>query len=305
MSAREFASGDGQTARRLWDDLGGWYRNTSPTSDGDVDRAIGRLLRRSLSGRRPRRGEPAEGGWMAESGGTPVGWLYARAEAEQDYIVPLVPPEDMTGAFEAMLDPAREWLRNQAARRVVVDVPEGRADLRAVVQRGGRVLWHRAVLDRDLSPLPSASAVPTLVREFRRSDLSAAQTLFGIRHPETPPPPIPVAFLELRGGWMRDPAWEIQRTVWIAGPRRELLGVAGGTHRPRAPIGFLGPWVLSERASPLVATELLAAVITWLRGTGAQRIRTTIPTPPGDDARMLLNSGFSTMAESDLWQLKL
>jgi len=304
MSVREFASGDGQTARRLWNDLGGWYRNTSPTADGDVDRAIGRLLRQSISGRRPRRGEPAEGGWIAESQGSPVGWLYARADPEQNYIVPLVPPEDTSGAVEALLVPAREWFRHQAASHFVVDVPEGRADLRSVAQRGGRVLWHRGVLDRDVSPLPSTSAVPVAVRGFRRSDLSAAQTLFAIRHPEKPPPPIPVAFLELRGSWMRDPAWEIQRAIWIAGPRRGLLGVAGGTHRPRAPIGFLGPWVLAEAASPPVATELLEAVLSWLQGVGAERVRTTIPTPPGDDAQALLRSGFSTMAESDLFELK-
>ncbi|MGC2288701.1 MAG: hypothetical protein WA688_02440 [Thermoplasmata archaeon] len=304
MPVREFTSGDGQPARRLWDELGGWYRNTSPASDGDVDRAIGRLLRQSITGHRPRRGEPAEGGWIAHTNGSVVGWLYARADPEQNYIVPLVPPEDTTGALEALLVPAHEWFLNQSARRFVVDVPDGRADLRVAVQRGGRVLWHRAVLDRDLGALPSGWAVPATVREFRRSDLSAAQTLFGIRHPEKPPPPIPVAFLELRGGWTRDPAWELQRTIWLAGPRRELLGVAGGTHRPHAPIGFLGPWVLAETASPPVASELLGAVLSWLHGAGAQRVRTTIPTPPGDDAQTLLRSGFSTMAESDLFELK-
>jgi hypothetical protein len=305
MAVREFASGDGQPARRLWDDLGGWYRNTSPTSDADVDRAIGRLLRHAMSGRRPRRGEPSEGAWVATANDSITGWVYARADPEQNYLVPLVPPEDLTGALDSLLVPVREWFKNQEARRFVMDVPVGRPDLRAVAQKGGRVLWHRAVLDRDLSPLPLASAVPSTVREFTRSDLAPAQTLFGIRHPETPPPPIPVAFLELRGSWTRDPAWELQRTIYLAGPRRQLLGVAGGTHRPKSPIGFLGPWVLAEEASPPVATELLGAVITWLQGAQALRVRTTIPTPPGDDARVLLQSGFSTMAESDLFELKV
>ncbi|HLY76637.1 MAG TPA: GNAT family N-acetyltransferase [Thermoplasmata archaeon] len=304
MPVREFTSGDGQPARRLWDDLGGWYRHTSPTSDADVDRAIGRLLRHALSGRRASRGEPAEAAWVAESNGSWIGWLYARADPEQNYIVPLVPSEDATGAFDSLLAPAREWFHHQEAGRFVVDVPDGRADLRTVARRTGRVLWHRAVLDRDLRPLPAASAAPATVREFRRSDLAAAQTLFGIRHPEKPPPPIPVAFLELRGAWSRDPAWELQRTVWIAGPRNALLGVAGGTHRPGMPVGFLGPWVLSEAAGPGVETELLGAVLTWLRDVGARRVRTTIPTPPGDDAQRLLRAGFSTLAESDLFELK-
>lgn len=136
-------------------------------------------------------------------------------------------------------------------------------------------------------------------------DVAPAQSLFGRRHPETPPPPIPVAFLQLRGSWFRDPAWDLQRTIWIAGPRQDLLGVAGGTHRPRAPIGFLGPWVLSEAASPPVATELLSAVLNWLRGVNAERVRTTVPTPPGDDAQALLRAGFTAMAESDLFELKV
>jgi hypothetical protein len=304
MSVREFASGDGESARRLWDDLGGWYRNTSPTADSDVDRAIGRLQRSAMSGRRPRRGTPAEGGWVAESGGSMTGWLYARVDPEQNYVVPLVPPEDPSGALDALLGPAREWFRARDASRFVVDVPSGRTDLQLVAQRGGRALWHRAVLDRDLRPLTSVSSVRALIREFRRSDLAGAQTLFGRRHPGTPPPPIPVAFLELRGGWTQDPAWEIQRTIWLAGPRQDLLGVAGGTYRPRASIGFLGPWVLAESATPPVADELLGAVIRWLREVGAQRVRTTIPTPPGDDAQTLLRSGFSAMAESELVELK-
>jgi hypothetical protein len=304
MPVRELGSGDGQPARKLWDDLGGWYRNTSPTSDGDVDRAIGRLLRHAMSGRRPRRGQPAEAGWVATTNGSLVGWLYARADPEQNYIVPLLPPEDTSGAFEQLLVPAREWFLNQQASHFVVDVPEGRPDLRAVTHRLGRVLWHRAVFDRDLRPLSATAAVPSAIREFRRSDLAAAQSLFGRRHPEKAPPPIPVAFLELRGSWGRDPAWELQRTIWIAGPRGDLLGVAGGTHRPQQPIGFLGPWVLSEAASPPVVTQLLGAVLGWLSEAGAQRARTTVPTPPGDDAQALLRSGFATMAESDLYELK-
>jgi hypothetical protein len=32
-------------------------------------------------------------------------------------------------------------------------------------------------------------------------------------------------------------------------------------------------------------------------------VRTTIPMPPGDDARALLSSGFSPMAESDLFEM--
>lgn len=305
MPVRELTTGDGQSVRRLWDDLGGWYRNTSPTSDADVDRAIGRLLRHAMSGRRPGRGSPAEGAWVATSRDTIVGWLYARADPEQNYIVPLVPPEDTSGALEALLAPAKEWFRNQEARRFVVDVPDSRPDLRASMSSGSRVLWHRAVFDRDLSSLPGPSAPTVGIREFRRSDLGPTQSLFGRRHPETPPPPIPVAFLELRGSWMRDPAWEMQRTIFLAGPRQELLGVAGGTHRPRAPIGFLGPWVLAETASPPVIRELLNAVLNWLRGAGAQRVRTTVPMPPGDDAQALLRSGFATMAESDLFELKV
>jgi hypothetical protein len=304
MQVRELTTGDGQSARRLWDDLGGWYRNTSPTGDADVDRAIGRIIRLSISGRQPRRGAPADGGWVAESAGTIVGWLYARTDPDQNYIVPLVPPEDTTGALEALLPPARAWFAQQQADKFVVDVPVSRPDLRGVAQRGGRALWHRAVLDRDVTPFPGAPTVPTAVREFRRSDLSTVQALFDTRHPEKPPTPVPVAFLELRGSWGRDPAWELQRTILLAGPRQQLLGVAGGTHRPKAPIGFLGPWVLADAASPPVVTELLGAVVAWLRGVGAQRVRTTIPTPPGDDARALLSSGFSTMAESDLFEMK-
>ena len=304
MSVREFDAGDGQPARRLWDDLGGWYRNTSPASDNDVDRAIGRLLRQAGSGSRGRRRLPAEAGWVAVSGGSLIGWLYARADAEQNYVVPLVRPDDTSGAFEALLAPARSWFLTEGARRFVVDIPGGRPDLQAVAQRGGRVLWHRSVYDRDVSPLPSASAVPVAVREFRRGDLAAAQSLFGRRHPEPTPPPVPVAFLELRGGVFRDPAWELERAVWVAGPRPGFLGVAGGTHRPRSPTGFLGPWVLSEAASPPVISELLGAVLTWLRQMGAQRVRTTVPTPPSDDAKALLSVGFSPIAESDLYELK-
>lgn len=305
MQVREFASGDGQPARRLWDDLGGWYRNTSPTADGDVDRSIGRLLRQAATGHGPRRGQPAEGGWVATEAGPMVGWLYARADPEQNYIVPLVAPEDTSGVLDALLAAAREWFHNQEARRFFLDVPDGRSDLRAVAERGGRRVWHRAIFDRDLSPLAAAPVVPSAVHEFRRSDLAAAQSLFGRRHPDKPPPPFPVAFLELRGSWLRDPAWELQRTIWVAGPRRELLGVAGGTHRRGAPLGFLGPWVLAQEASPPVATELLSAVIEWLRAVGAQRVRTTVPVPLNDDAQALAGLGFASMAESDLYELKV
>lgn len=304
MHVRELTTGDGQNARRLWDDLGGWYRNTSPTGDADVDRAIGRLIRQSVSGRRPRRGAPADGGWVAESGGKIIGWLYARTDPDQNYIIPLVPPEETSGALDALLSPARAWFAEQQTDKFVVDVPVSRPDLRALAERTGRALWHRAVLDRDLTPFPTGSPLPATVREFRRSDLPTVQALFDRRHPEKPPAPIPVAFLELRGSWGRDPAWELQRAILLAGPRQQLLGVAGGTHRPHAPIGFLGPWVLAEATSPPVATELLGAVVSWLRGVGAQRVRTTVPTPPGTDARMLLSSGFSTMAESELYELK-
>ena len=185
MEVREFASGDGQSVRRLWDDLGGWYRNTSPASNGDVDRAIGQLLRQALTGHGPRRGNPAEGGWVATSHGSITGWLYARADPEQNYIVPLVPPEDTTGAFAALLGPAREWFRNQEARRFVVDIPDGRPDLRAVAQPAGRVLWHRAVFDRDLNPLPTVSAVRAAVREFSRgtSHRRSPSSVGGTRRP--------------------------------------------------------------------------------------------------------------------------
>lgn len=305
MPVREPGLGDGQALRRLWDDLGGWYRNTSPTSDTDVDRAIGRALRQAASGRRLSRRKPAECSWVSVSDSKLTGWLFARADPEQNYIVPLVPPEDTTGAFESMLDPARVWFRQESARRFVVDVPTTRPDLRSVAVKGGKILWHRAVLDRDLSPLPSTGALPETVRDFRRSDLAAAESLFRTRHPEKPPPPIPVAFLELRGGLFRDPAWEMERAVWVAGSRGNLLGVAGGNHRPRAPIGFLGPWVLAQAASPPLATSLLAAVLSWFERLGARRVRTTTPTPPSDDAQVLLRSGFASMAESDLFEIRV
>lgn len=302
MPVREFASGDGPPARRLWDDLGGWYRNTSPSDDADVDRAIGRLLRNPMGSRRVRRGASAESAWVALAQGSIIGWLYARTDPDQNYVVPLVPPEDATGAWEALLTQARTWFRGLEISRFFVDVPENRADLRAEAQRTGRVLWHRAVLDREVG-LPASTAVPVSARAFRRSDLPHVQELFRTRHPEKTPAPIPVAFLELRAGWFRDPAWELQRAIWLVGGQKNLLGVAGGTHRPRATLGFLGPWVLSETASPPVASELLEAVLAWLRGVGAQRVRTTTPTPPGDDAKVLLRNGFVPMAESDLFEI--
>ena len=304
MQIRKLTAGDGPTARKLWDDLGGWYRNTSPAGDDDVDRAIARIVRRSTSSRLPRRGNPDDGGWVAVSGGNVVGWLYARSDPDQSYIVPLLPPEQSADALEGLVTSARTWFADRQIDKFVVDIPASRPDLRAMAQRGDQLLWHRAVLDRDLAPFPSASAVPATVREFRRSDLPTVQALFDARHPEKPPAPIPVAFLELRGRWGRDPAWELQRSIFLVGPRPELLGVAGGTHRPKAPIGFLGPWVLAQTASPPVVTELLEAVTGWLRGTGAQRVRTTTPSPPGDDARALLSCGFSSMAESDLFELR-
>lgn len=305
MTVRELGIGDGKAVRRLWDELGGWYRNTSPASDSDVDRAIGRALRQAASGSRPSRRTPAEGNWVSVVGSEITGWLFARADPEQNYVVPLVPPEDTTGALKEMLTAAREWFRNESARRFMFDVPTTRPDLRAMALDGGKILWHRAVLDRDLTPLPSTGGLPETVREFRRSDLAAAESLFGRRHPEKPPPPIPVPFLELRGGWFRDPAWELERAIWIAGPRGDLLGVAGGTHRPKTPIGFLGPWVLAQTASPPVAASLLGAILSWLAGVGALRVRTTIPTPPSDDAQFLLRSGFSVMAESDLFEMRV
>lgn len=299
--ARPFAQGDGPAARQIWDDLGGWYRNTSPTADSDVDRAIARLLG-TAAGRRRWGSAPAEAGWVSDSDGRMRGWLYARADPEQNYLVPLVGPEEDPPTVEALFDLAREWFRRQGAERFVVDVPAGRGGARPVSLRTGQVLWRRAVLDRDLSPLPAASAVPVSLREFRRSDLLAAQALFAARHP-TPLPPAPVPFLELRGGWFRDPAWELQRGIWLAGPPKGLLGVAGGTHRPSSTLGFLGPWVLAEAASPPVARELAGAVVGWLRAVGAQRVRTSVPTPLGDDAAMLTQMGFVTVAESDLFEL--
>lgn len=304
MPVREFETGDGPTARRLWDDLGGWYRNTSPASDQDVDRAIGRLVRDSSGRSRARRSTTAEGAWVAVSNGNPVGWLYARTDAEQNYVIPLVPPHDTSGLFDDLLSPAREWFLRQGAHSFFVDVPGERRDFRTVAQRDGHVLWHRAVFDRDLTPLASGPSLPSTVRGFRRADLLAAQSLFTRRHPEATPPPIPVAFLELRGGWLRDPAWELQRAIWVAGPPDDVLGVAGGNHQPRSPVGFLGPWVLSERASPPVVHELLGAVMDWVQGVGGQRVRTTVPIPPNDDAQALQAAGFSILAESDLYELK-
>ncbi|MCI4352956.1 MAG: hypothetical protein L3K14_06160 [Thermoplasmata archaeon] len=304
MSVREFEAGDGPAARRLWDDLGGWYRNTSPTSDIDVDRAVARLRRHAAGSLRPRRSTPTEGAWVAVSNEAPVGWLYARADAEQSYVIPLIPPGDTTGLFDALLSPAKEWFLRRGAHQFFVDVPAERRDLRTAAERDGRVLWHRAVLDRDVRALAPEATLPTTVRDFRRSDLAAVQSLFTRRHPEATPPPIPVAFLELRAGWFRDPAWELQRGIWVAGPRQDVLGVAGGNHRPRSPIGFLGPWVLSERASPPVVRELLDVVLEWLRGVGGQRVRTTVPTPPNDDAQALQAAGFSILAESDLYELR-
>ena len=304
MPVRELESGDGPALRRLWDDLGGWYRNTSPTSDNDVDRAIARLLRHSAGGLLRRRATPAEGAWVAVTNGVPVGWLYARADEEQSYILPLLPPDDSTGNFDALLLPAKEWFLRQGARRCVVDVPGERVDLRRVVQREGRILWHRAVFDRDLAPLAGTPALPSTTRGFQRSDLSSVQALFARRHPEPTPPAIPVAFLELRGGWFRDPAWELQRAIWVAGPRMDILGVAGANHRPRSPIGFLGPWALSERASLPVIHDLLSVALGWVRGVGGERVRTTVPTPLNDDARALQAAGFSVLAESDLYELR-
>jgi hypothetical protein len=304
MPVRPIAAGDGETVRRLWDDLGGWYRNTSPSSDEDVDRAIRRLQRHPTSSRRRRRGGTAEAGWVFESSGRVAAWLYARADPEQNYVVPLVPPEDAHGALDGLLDAAHQWFRQEQVERFVVDVPAGRPDLRTAAQQQGRPLWHRAILDRDLSPFPSGSPDGGTVRDFRRADLANVQVLFDRRHPDRPTAPVPVAFLQLRSGWFGDPASELQRAILIAGPREQLLGVAGGTHRSNAPIGFLGPWVLSENAGAAVALDLLGGVSEWLRGVGAQRVRTTVPTPPGDDAQMLLRAGFATLAEGDLFEIR-
>lgn len=304
MSVREFAAGDGPSARRLWDELGGWHRNTSPAVDADVDRTIGRLLRRpGWTGLR-RRAPPSEGAWVAESRGDLQAWVYARADPEQNYIVPLVPPEGAAGVVERLMDLVREWFRSRGVDRFVVDVPTGRSDLHSAFQREGRILWHRAILDRDLGTSPTDSGGPGEVRPFRRPDLAAAQSLFKFRHPEASFPPIPVAFLELRGGWVRDPAWEMERSIWIAGPTERLLGIAGGTYRYGAPYGFLGPWVLAPSTPASVASRLLGAVFDWLRALGARRIRTTVPMPPGEDARTLERNGFSTLAEGDLFELK-
>lgn len=304
MTVRELGAGDGQAVRRLWDDLGGWYRNTSPASDADVDRALGRILRQVSGGRRPRRGAPAEAAWVALSGSSIVAWLYARAEPEQNYVVPLIAPEDPTGSLADLLGSARTWFLAQEARRFVLDVPEGRTDLQRVAEDSGRRLWHRQVLDRDLSGLAPTSAAPSIVREFRRSDLAAAQSLFGARHPEKLPTPIPVAFLDLRTGWFREATTDVQRGIWVAAEKKELLGVAGSTHRPGAATGFLGPWVLAERSTPVMAEDLLSSLIAWLRSAGAHRVRTTTPVPLNSDARALLPLGFHSMAESDLYELR-
>ncbi len=304
MTVRELRAGDGEAVRRLWDDLGGWYRNTSPASDADVDRALGRILRQAAGARRPRRGTPAEAAWVALSGGSIVAWLYARAEAEQNYVVPLIAPEDPSGSLEELLGSARTWFLAQDARRFVMDVPEGRAELQTAAEESGRRLWHRQVLDRGVSEASPSPSGPSVIREFRRSDLAAAQSLFGARHPEKLPPPIPVAFLDLRSGWFREATTDVQRGIWVAAAKRELLGVAGSTHRPGAAIGFLGPWVLAEAATPAMAGALLSTLIAWLRSAGAHRIRTTSPVPLNSDARALLPLGFQPMAESDLYELK-
>lgn len=304
MTVRPLGSGDGRELRRLWDDLGGWYRNTSPASDADVDRAIGRILRQTATGRRPRRGVPVEAAWVAVSGKSIGAWLYARADPEQNYVVPLVPPGDPAGDLPDLLGSARTWFLGEEARRFVMDVPEGRSDLLSAVQPAGRRLWHRQILDRDLSQPVPAPPGPSGVRGFRRSDLASTQSLFGARHPEKLPPPIPVAFLELRGGWFRDPAWDMQRSIWIASPKRELLGVAGGTHRTGSAIGFLGPWVLAEGVPTSVPEDLLSTLAAWLLGTGAQRVRTTVPVPLNSDAESLIPLGFAPMAESDLYELR-
>jgi hypothetical protein len=304
MALAALASGDGPAARRLWEDLGGWYRTTSPASDRDVDRAIDRLLR-SPGRRRTRRSGPAEAAWIWRSNGVPTGWLYARADAEQNYIVPLLAPEGGPEVLGRLLVPAREWFRNEGAHQFFVDVPVARTDILRAVEAEGRPRWRRSVDGRDLSPVPGSSSVPGPVREFRRSDLGPVQALFEQRHPEPLPPPIPVAFLELRAGWFRDPAWELERAVWVAGASSRILGVAGGTHLPGSPIGFLGPWVLSEEATVPILASLLESVIGWLRVAGAREIRTTVPTPPSEDARALRTFGFVSVAESELYELRV
>lgn len=300
MAVRPFVAADAEAARALWLDAGGWYRETSPVSLSDVDRVLHRL---SVGRGRFSRG-PDDAAWVASDGGRVTGWAYARSEADQRYAVPVVAPGAVdAGALGGLFDSVAQWFRIRRASGFLLDVPTARADLRAIAVRRGKVRWRRLVFHRPVTANDRAPAASSAVRAFRRADLPAAQKLFQARHPEPSPPPVPVPFLDLQGGVFRDPAIDLDRAVWVIGARRELLGVAGATHRRDERVGFLGPWVVSPAAIPDTVSELLASALGWLQGLGVERARTTAPAPPPEELGALVARGFVPLAESEVFEL--
>ncbi len=305
MSVRPYLRSDLPEARRIWDELGGWYRETLPVAPAEVDRALRSLGTRSSRApmRRRRSGAAA---WVLEDHGRTNAWIYARIEPEHNYLVPLVPP----GAGESarlteLVDAAQAWFLERSVRSFLVEVPTGRAAPRAVFSARGRLRWTRSIFYRGLNEADRVAASSSLIRPFRRSDLSGVRRLAESRRPPPQPPPVPVPFLELRPAWWRGATTEPERGIWVAAPPTELLGVVGATHPLGTQVGFLGPCLLSPAVQSDAGTALLGTALAWLRNRGVNRVRTTLPTPLPDEARPLAMAGFAPQAEGELFEVRV
>ncbi len=303
MSVQPYARSDLPEARRIWDELGGWYRETLPVAPGEVDRAL-----RSLGGRwsRARRGRRlgAAAAWVSDNRGRTTGWIYARIDPEHNYLVPLVPAgADESARLTNLVDAAQAWFLERSVRSYLVEVPAGRPAPRVLFSARGRLRWTRSIFYRALGEADRVPAASSLIRPFRRSDLRGVRQLAESRRPPPQPPPVPVPFLELRPAWWRGATTEPERGIWVAAPPAELLGVVGATHPLGTQVGFLGPCLLSPAVQSDAGSALLGTALAWLRNRGADRVRTTLPTPLPDEARRLALAGFAPQAEGELFEV--
>jgi hypothetical protein len=309
MRVRPLVAEDLPAARRVWAQLGGWYRETTPVADQDLEPALAEALRSTNPRRwRWRRGGRASAAWIVVEDSSPSAWIYARTEPEQSYVVPLVPASSAEAAtVTALAELASAWFRDRAIPRFLVEIPEDRAAAWRYLSDHGERLWTRTVLHRDVSDSDRFPLPTPVVRDFRPADLRYVRAMAAGRRAGGDPVPVPVPFLNLRAGsWIPGPRESrLAVRVWVAELPGGVEGVVGATCRPGATLGFVGPWLLGDEHGVEVGPPLLRAATAWLSARGMRRVRTSLADPETVEAAVLESVGFRPVARSGLVEVEV
>lgn len=298
---RPYTSGDLEAVLRLWEEAGGWYRTTMPVTSAMARGAFEKLTARPGFFRAP----IVHTAWIDPDEGPSSAFLYARREPDIGYVVPLLRGEaGAERSMEELIRAAQGWFAALGARTFRVDLPSDRPELAEPFLDRGRGLWHRDVFrwrSAPMLPTPGRSIVP-----FRARHKAAIDHLARARFPTGMPPAAPIPFLEApHASWMPLPTAPVGTRMWVVEAGESVAGVAGATRFVEGDCAELAPFILAPGLPAATASELVGAVLAWLKPLGVGVIRASLPRGLEAEAEALRTTGFERIAEGDVVEVRV